>query len=286
MVAMTKRAITLIAIVLLAALLCAAGCTTQSPVTGENTTPTAVDTTTPATGDASLFVYSGAGLKKAMTEIGTTFTDKYGIDVEYTFAGSGTLITQMELSRKGDAFIPGGTPDYRIARDKGLVKEQPGYVAYHVPVIAVQKGNPHNITSVDDFARPGLKIALGGVNSTSIGRAGDELFRAHGIYDAVEANVVLRAPTINEVVVAMNMGTADASLLTLDQINPEKMDTIDLPPEDNLALIVPIGATTFTTQPEAAQMFVDFVVSDEGKAIFAKHGFPTYPDPAYAGIEP
>lgn len=146
-------------------------------------------------------------------------------------------------------------------------------------MIAVQKGNPHNITSVDDFARPGLKIALGGVNSTSIGGAGDKLFRAHGIRDAVEANVVLRAPTINEVVVAMNMGTADAALLTLDQINPpEKMDAIDLPQEDNLALIVPIGATTFTTQPDAAQAFVEFVTSDEGKAIFAKHGSrPTPP---------
>ena len=274
---MTKRAIPLFTIVLLAALLCTAGCTTQPSVTGENATPTGADT--------SLLVYSGAGLKKPMSEIGEVFTDKYGIGVEYTFAGSGTLMTQMELSRKGDAFIPGGTPDYRIAREKGLVGE-PGYVAYHVPVIAVGKGNPHNITSVDDFARPGLKIALGGVNSTSIGGAGDKLFRAHGIRDAVEANVVLRAPTINEVVVAMNMGTADAALLTLDQINPEKMDTIDLAQEDNLALIVPIGATTFTAQPDAAQAFVEFVTSDEGKAIFAKHGFPTYPDPAYAGIEP
>ena len=285
MVSMTKRAIALITIVLLAAFLGTAGCTTQPSVTGENVTPIPVDTTTPATGDASLFVYSGAGLKKPMNEIGAAFTDKYGIDVDYTFAGSGTLITQMELSRKGDAFIPGGPPDYRTAREKGQVGE-PGYVAYHVPVIAVGKGNPHNITSVDDFAGPGLKIALGGVNSTAIGRAGDNLFRERGIHDAVEANVVLRAPTSFDVVVARNMGTADAALLTLDQINPEKMDTIDLPQEDNLALIIPIGATTFTTQPEATRAFVGFVVSDEGKAIFAKHGFPAYPDPTYAGVEP
>jgi molybdate transport system substrate-binding protein len=197
---------------------CAAGCTTQPSATAgdDNNSSNGTDTT--------LLVYSGAGLKKAMNEIGETFTEKYGIGVEYNYAGSGTLISQMELSRKGDAFIPGGTPDYRIAQDKGLVGE-PGYVAYHVPVIVVQKGNPQNITSVDDFARPGLKIALGGVNTTAIGKAGDKLFQAHGIRDAVEANVVLRAPTINEVMVAMNMGTADAALLTLDQVNPETMDT-------------------------------------------------------------
>ena len=275
---MMKKAIALITIVILAGLLCTAGCTSQqAPATGDNTTPGATDT--------SILVYSGAGLKKPMNEIGAAFTEKTGINVEYNFAGSGTLISQMELSRKGDAFIPGGTPDYRIAQDKGLVGE-PGYVAYHVPIIAVQKGNPQNITSVDDFARPGLKIALGGAESTAIGRAGDKLFQKHGILDAVEKNVVLRAPTINEVVVALNMGTADAALLTLDMINPEKMDTIDLAQEDGLTLIVPIGQTTFTTQPDTARQFATFVTSDEGKAIFAKHGFPTYPDPAYAGIEP
>jgi molybdate transport system substrate-binding protein len=84
----------------------------------------------------------------------------------------------------------------------------------------------------------------------------------------------------------MNMGTADAALVTLDQVNPATMDTITLPPENGLVLIVPVGATTFTEQPDAAQAFVEFVTSDEGRAIFVKHGFPAYPDPAYAGIEP
>jgi molybdate transport system substrate-binding protein len=39
--------------------------------------------------------------------------------------------------------------------------------------------------------------------------------------------------------------------------------------------------TTFTTQPELAQAFADFVASDEGKAIFEKYGFPGYPDAKY-----
>ncbi|WP_292519036.1 molybdate ABC transporter substrate-binding protein [Methanoculleus sp.] len=276
---MTENPVALILLAILACLLCTAGCTSQPAITATG------DNTTPAGTDDSLFVYSGAGLKKPMTAIGEAFTEKYGIDVEYTFAGSGTLITQMELSRKGDAFIPGGTPDYRIAQNKSLVGE-PGYVAYHVPVIAVGKGNPHSITSVDDFTRPGLKIALGAANTTAIGKAGDRLFEKHGILDAVEKNVVLRAPTINEVVVAMNMGTADAALITLDMVNPATMDTIDLVQEDGLVLIVPVGATTFTEQPDTAQAFVAFVTSDEGKAIFAEHGFPAYPDPAYRGIEP
>jgi molybdate transport system substrate-binding protein len=244
------------------------------------------DAAAAASSGDSLFVYSGAGLKAPMQEIGSVFKEKYGVSVEYTYAGSGALITQMELSQKGDAFIPGGTPDYAIAVNKGLVSDQPQYVAYHVPVIAVAKGNPMNITCVEDFTKPGIKVALGGINETAIGKAGDKLFKKYGIADAVEENVVLRAPTINELVVAMNMGTVDATLITIDKINFETMEAIQLPLEDNMALIVPIGTTTFTNNPDLARQYVDFVSSDEGKAIFAKHGFPTYPDPTYAGIEP
>ena len=46
----------------------------------------------------------------------------------------------------------------------------PRYVAYHVQVIAMKKGNPKNITSITDLTRDGPKIALGDVNVTAIGK--------------------------------------------------------------------------------------------------------------------
>ena len=242
------------------------------PVCGEN-------------GPDSLFVYSGAGLKAPMTEIGTAFEEKSGFAVEYNFAGSGTLITQMELTKKGDVFIPGGTPDYRIAQEKGLVTD-PVYIAYHVPVIGVLPGNPLEISSVQDFTKEGVRLALGDVNATAIGRQGKKLFDKFGITEDVEKNVLFRAPTINEVVTALKLRQVDASLITMDQIKGDEIEAVALPDEESLALIVPAGLTTFTTQEENAKKFVDFISSDEGKAIFGKHGFPIYPDPAYASVKP
>jgi molybdate transport system substrate-binding protein len=43
-------------------------------------------------------------------------------------------------------------------------------VAYHVQVIAMKKGNPKNITSITDLTRDGLKITLGDVDATAIGK--------------------------------------------------------------------------------------------------------------------
>ena len=50
--------------------------------------------------------------------------------------------------------------------------------------------------------------------------------------------------------------------------------------------LVAMSATTYSQNTDAANKFVAYVASDEGKAFFAKHGFPIYPDPIYAGITP
>jgi len=239
--------------------------------------------TTPVTSQNSILVFAGAGLKAPLDEIGPAFTLKYGIVVQYNYGGAGTLVSQMNLTRKGDVFMPGSTVEFQTAKDQGLVTTSQ-LVAYHVPVIAVQKGNPKNITSLKDFAQPGLKIALGDANATAIGKAGAKMFKQLNITAAVEKNVVTRTPTINELTIIMNLGQTDAALLTLDQIDSSKVDIITIPVKDNAVLITPIGTTTFSQNTDAANKFVAYVASDEGKAFFAKHGFPIYPDPVYAGV--
>lgn len=233
----------------------------------------------------ALLIYAGAGLKKPIQDIGSSFTNETAIPVVFNFQGSGTLLTQMDITHKGDIFIPGGTSDYKTAQEKDLVGE-PQYLAYHVPMIAVQKGNPLNITTIEDFAKPGLKIGLGDIKATAIGSAGDKLFKKLGIAEDVEKNVVVRTATINELVTAMNAGTLDASLLTKDQIQAKTMDAIPLKDVNAYVLIVPVGVTTFSKQTEEAQKFADYAASDVGKAIFKKYGFPIYGDEEYKDVQP
>jgi molybdate transport system substrate-binding protein len=269
--------------ILIVCLLVAAGCTsTSSSATGSGQSAAV---TTPAASQGSILVYAGAGLKAPLDEIGPLFTEKTGIAVQYNYGGAGTLVSQMNLTKKGDVFMPGSTTEFKTAKSQGLVNESK-FVAYHVPVIAVQKGNPKNITTLADFAQPGLKVALGDANATAIGKASTKMFAALNISAAVEKNVVSRTPTINELTVIMQTGQADAAVLTLDQYDAKTMDMITIPLSQNVVLITPIGATTFSKNTDAANQFVSFVASDDGKAIFAKHGFPTYPNATYANVTP
>ena len=265
-----------IALVILFIAAACAGCTSSAG----NTMPDVAPATTPP---QAVSVFCGAGLKAPMQEIGVAFGEKYGIPVEFNYGGGGTLVSQMNLTRKGDVFMPGSTVEWQAAKSQGLVNDYE-LVAYHVPVIVVQKGNPKNIASLTDLARPGLKVALGDTSATAIGKAGVKIFKKLNITDDVEKNVVTRTPTINELVVIMKTGQADAAIVTLDNVDAGVMDAITIPVSENEILVTPVGMTTYTTNTNTAAQFVAYVSSDEGKAFFAKHGFPVYPDPAYENV--
>lgn len=229
----------------------------------------------------SILVYSGAGMRKPMDEIGLAFEEKYGVEVKYNYAGSNALLSQMELTEQGDAYMPGETMYIEIAKEKGLTDYQQ-LVCYHIPIITVPAGNPANITCLEDLAKPGIKLVWGDPQVAAIGKTGVDILEKKGIYDEAWENVIATLPTMNEVMMQIAMGQADASINWWDTVKSvEDIDLIQIPAEDNLIEVIPVGVTTFTKVPKTAKQFVDFCVSEEGQAIFAKHGFVPYPDPQY-----
>jgi molybdate transport system substrate-binding protein len=227
-------------------------------------------------------VYSGAGMRKPMDKIGIAFEKKYGVSVRYNYAGSNTLLSQIELTKKGDCYMPGATMYIEKAKEKGFVDyEKP--VAYHIPVIAVPEGNPANINSLKDLIKPGVKIILGDPKAAAIGKMGSKILKKNKIYDEVQKNVIATAATVNELVVYMCMRQADASIIWKASLlgTEDKTDIIEIPKEENMIKVIPIGRLTFSKHKKIAKKFVDFVASSEGKSIFKECGFTAYPNPKY-----
>ncbi|MEA3488116.1 MAG: molybdate ABC transporter substrate-binding protein, partial [Euryarchaeota archaeon] len=276
----------IIAIVAVAMTVLFAGCITkETPVH----TPTPVTTVSPTslqtaalTATSALMVYSGAGMRKPMDEIGTVFEQKYGVAVNYNYAGSNTLLSQIELTQEGDVYMPGATMYIETAKEKGFIDYEQN-VAYHVPVIAVPEGNPADITCLEDLTKPGVKVVLGDPKAAACGKIANKILEKNGIFDAVDANVIACAATVNELVVYTCMGTTDASIIWKASLvgTENETDTIEIPKEQNIIKIIPIGTLTFSECQDRAKQFVDFVTSAEGKAIFEKHGFTTYPNEKY-----
>ena len=81
----------------------------------------------------------------------------------------------------------------------------------------------------------------------------------------------------------MCMRQTDASIIWKASLlgTEDKTDIIDIPKEENIIKVIPIGILTFSKHKEMAKKFVNFVTSSEGENIFKECGFTVYPNKKY-----
>ena len=120
-----------------------------------------------------LFVYAGAGIRKPLDELGARFKEKTGIQVDYSYKGSGCLLTDIAIAERGDGYIPGETFYMDQALCKGYISKS-RIVSGMTTVIVVQPGNPKGIKSIKDLARPGLRLGFGEFEAVAAGKAAKE----------------------------------------------------------------------------------------------------------------
>lgn len=267
--------ITIMLSVLLLLALAAAGCSTnqQDEQTQTDNSGEATETETTDEEPIELLVYSGAGLKNAMEDIKTAYEAEHNVTIEYVYAGSTQLISQIELSGKGDVFIVGSQSAYDQAKEDGYASETYYQVAHHTPCIAVQKGNPKGIQSLEDLTAAGITVILGDPEANAIGETAKKIIEKNSL-SAINDNVVSMAATVNEIVTQISSGQADAGIVTMDNVHDNAdIEIIEIPDDQNIDQVIPVCTLTMSENAEAAQSFVDFIASAEGKQIFEDNGF-------------
>ena len=221
--------------------------------------------------------YFGSAAEVPEQEIISLFENQTGIQVEYTMSGSGTLLSTILMGKVGDLYAP-GSPDFmQQAINQGvMVNDTVKIVAYIVPEIIVQKGNPKNITSLEDLARPGIKVGIGNPDSVCVGLYAVEILNRTGLWDQVKPNIVVYASSCSATAALVVTGSVDAVIgwNVFYNWTPDKVDIVYLKPEQIPKIAyIPIGITKFADDPVSAQKFIDFILSPQAQAIFAKYGY-------------
>jgi molybdate transport system substrate-binding protein len=236
---------------------------------------------TPA--DQALFLYCGAGLRPAMEDLRQDFTQRTGIPVLVSYAGSGCLLSMLTFARSGDLYMPGERYYVDQAREEGHLKEDVT-AAYFVAVVMVQKGNPKGIHSLRDLAREDVRVGIGHPDSVACGLVAKKILEKAGLWEAVKANIDARGAYTGaamELSNALSLKALDAAINWDAMAFPVLKDTdiLTIPREANVDVPVPLAVLTWTQQQEAAARFVEFALSEAGRAHFAKHGYHTAMEP-------
>ena len=215
--------------------------------------------------ERNITAFCGSASKPGMEEAAAQFEQETGIRVDLHFSGSGTMLSLMKMAHRGDLYIP-GSPDYmsKAIREGVVDPEFVAIIAYLILAIDVPRGNPKNIHTLADLARPGIRVGIGNPEAVCVGLYAVEVLERNGLLKQVQHNIVTHAPSCSATASLVAMQKVDAVIgwRVFSQWNPDTIDAVLLKPHEVSRLAyIPAAISTFSQDKEGAQRFINFLIS-------------------------
>jgi molybdate transport system substrate-binding protein len=224
-----------------------------------------------------LIAFVGSASLPAAKEAAQVFEKQTGIHVELHFGGSGSMLSQIILSRRGDLYFP-GSPDYmaKAIERKAVNPDSVREIAYLIPAINVPRANPRSIKGLDDLGRQGVRVAIANPHSVCLGLYAVEILEKNGLKKRIKPNIKTYVESCSKTahIVALNNVDAAIGWRVFERWNPKRIKTIRLNPHEVARIAtIPIAISTYSRNHRKARQFINFLDSDVGKGIFRKWGY-------------
>ncbi len=240
-----------------------------------------------------LLCHVGGTMRPVFEKLIALYEQETGQKIEINSADSGELLAHIELQRQGDLYVC-HDPFLDVIMKRGLGVD--GWTLAEIsPVIIVQKGNPKNVRTLQDLARPDVQLAVTDPNASTLGRMLPTIFAKAGMDFGVlmQKKNIITHRSGSYVANLIQMKNADAALVwgAVAILRTKDLDSIPVIPE---YLPVPyVDAVTSATgktykltpvrvticslgcsdKPKQARAFMEFVTSDQARKLLEDYGF-------------
>ncbi len=226
----------------------------------------------------TILVAAAASLENAYVEaLIPAFQAQYDwITVEGAYDASGKLQTQIEEGLAADVFMSAANKQMNALVDGGKIASADVVQLLLNEVVLIEPAAAASgITAFADVLQADT-IAIGDPESVPVGQYAQEIFTNLGIIDQVLAKASL-GTNVTEVLNWVAEGSADLGVVyaTDAASMADQVKVIATAPADALKtpVIYPVAVLAGSANREAAQLFVDFLRSDEAMAVFESYGF-------------
>jgi len=271
----------LLLILLLALALVCSACAADEPVQEEQPAaeqPAQEEPAEEAPEPVTITVAAAASLENAYVDtLIPLFNEEYDwITVEGTYDASGKLQTQIEEGLAADVFMSAATKQMNALVEGGFINAGDVVELLLNEVVLIESASTDSgITSFADVLNADT-IAIGDPESVPAGQYAAEIFTSLGIIDQVLAKASL-GTNVTEVLNWVAEGSAEVGVVyaTDAASMADKVKVIATAPEGSLKtpIVYPVAVLANSPNQEAAQLFVDFLQSDEAIAVFESYGF-------------
>jgi molybdate transport system substrate-binding protein len=216
-------------------------------------------------------VFAAASLTASFNALGTDFHGaNSGVTMKFNFAGTPTLVTQIEQGAPADVFASADTTNMDKLKGDGFTAGTPHVFARNKLEIVVARGNPKGITGLADLAKPGV-IYITEAPTVPAGKYALQALKMAGVTVTPKS----LETDVRSVVSKIELGEADAGIVYTTDVTAagSKVTGVPIPDANNVIATYPIVAVKATTNAAVANAFVAYVLSATGQAKLQSFGF-------------
>jgi molybdate transport system substrate-binding protein len=266
------RRLAVAATVPVALVACSSSSKSSAPATTAAAAPTtaAPVTTTTAALTGSLKVFAAASLTSAFNNAKTTLTAAdTGLSITYNFAGSNTLVTQIQQGAPADVFASADQKNMTKLVTAGLV-DTPVVFAKNKLEIAVAPGNPKQITGLADLAKPGVSVVL-----EAVGVPAGDYTRQVETQLGITITPKSLEPDVKTSITQVTSGEVDATVVYVTDVFAagSKVAGVTIPDSEQPSIVYPIAVVKASSNQAAAAAFVQSAVSGDVQKALVAQGF-------------
>jgi molybdate transport system substrate-binding protein len=236
-----------------------------------SSTGTAGGSPSPSPLSGTISVFAAASLTDAFKALGTSFEQaNTGVTVQFNFAGSPTLVTQIEQGAPADVFASADTTNMTKLTTDGFTVGTSQVFAHNQLEIVVAPGNPKGITGLADLAKPGIIYITAGPTVPAGKYALQALAKA-----GVTVTPKSLETDVKSVVSKIELGEADAGIVyTTDvQAAGSSVQGVPIPDSNNVVATYPIAVVKGSNNAAVAGAFIAYVLTAAGQTTLASFGF-------------
>lgn len=223
-----------------------------------------------------LTVSAAASLTNAFQDVAKRYEAQHpDTQVLLNFGASGALLQQIAKGAPVDAFASADQETMDQAEQQQLLASgtRQDFVG-NALVLIVPADSRLALKQLGDLQQPNLgKLAIGNPASVPVGRYSQAALKAAGLWDSLQPKVI-GTQNVRQSLDYVARGEVDAAFVysTDARTMPDKVKVAFDVPLDS-AIRYPIARLAGSPNAEQAQRFIAYLMSADGQAILARHGF-------------
>lgn len=231
-----------------------------------------------ATDEPSILVFAAASTKDALEEIGRAYRARAGVEVRFSWGGSGDLARQIAAGAPADVFVSADAAKMDdLAKAGRVVLGTRRDLLSNRIVVVVPRGATKRPSSAQDLGSLS-KVAVADPKSAPAGLYAREWLGHEGVLASVEPRLV---PTLDvrAALSAVESGAVDAGIVYRTDARASTGVEIAFEPSWQPKVTYPVAvvARPASKSEALARAFVDALAGPEARAAFERHGFGVGP---------